>query len=234
LINPLLIVILIQGWTESGVLKESLLKKVLESIPGVMVIVPDYLEPTARGKFAKFRTHKSVQDYAGYVWAYYRQTKADFPRVPVLVVGHSLGGIIARYLHEEGFFPAKDMILVGTPNKGITYRTLGGSFGVVVLPILKVVASKRFCNVPVFYELLEGSIFLKELNAYGIPEDAYYISGSQDNIVPLWSSDPHNIGEFAECGHHLFPNEGVLAEKSAIPLVERIVKERLAEIKAAS
>ena len=235
MIAPVLIIILIQGWTESGAWKESLLKKVLESIPGVMVVVPDYLEPTARGKFSKFKTHLKVENYAAVVATnYLHPVQKKYPNVPVMVVGHSLGGVIARFLCLKNYFPAKNMVLVGSPNKGITYRTVGGTAGIVVMPILKLLANKHLCNVPVLYQLSEGSEFLQELNKNGIPEDAYYISGAQDKTVPLWSSDPHNIGMYAECGHHLFPNEGKLAESSAIPIVEEIVKKRLETLKAAS
>jgi Zn ribbon nucleic-acid-binding protein len=236
LINPLvlLVIILVQGWTESGVLKNSLLRRMLESIPGVVVIVPEYLEGTARGKFAKFKTHQEIERYAFKVELSIGEARNKYPDAQFLYVGHSLGGVILRYLHAEGRLPSKDMILVGTPNKGITHRTVGGSFGVIVLPILKVLASKPLCNVPVLYQLLEGSEFLQELNRYGIPRDATYISGTQDKTVPLWSSDPYNIGESVPCGHHLVPNEEELVKSSAIPKVVRIVEERLAEIKAAA
>jgi hypothetical protein len=236
LINPavLLVIILVQGWTESGELKDSLLRKILESIPGVVVIVPEYLEGNAKGKFAKFKTHRQIEGYAFEVELLIGEAKNKYPNAQFLYVGHSLGGEILRYLQAEGRFPSKDMILVGTPNKGITYRTVGGSFGVIVLPILKVLASKPLCNVPVLYQLLEGSEFLEELNRYGIPKDATYISGTQDKTVPLWSSDPHNIGVLVECGHHLLPNEGKLVDSSAIPIIEEIVKTRLEELKGTS
>ncbi|MCK9445319.1 hypothetical protein M0Q50_00330 [bacterium] len=236
MINPavLLVIILVQGWTESGELKDSLLRKILESIPGVVVIVPEYLESTARGKFAKFKTHWQVEDYAFEVQLSISKAKRKYPDAQFLYLGHSLGGVILRYLHAEGRFSSKDMILVGTPNKGITYRTVGGSFGVIIMPLLKVLAGKKFCNVPVLYQLLEESEFLKELNRYGIPKDATYISGTQDKTVSLWSSDPHNIGIFVECGHHLFPNEGKLAESSAIPVIKEIVVKRLEELKGTS
>ena len=235
MINPLLIVILIQGWSESGAWKESLLKKVLESIPGVMVVVPDYLESTARGKFSKFKTHLKVENYAAIVATnYFHSVQEKYPNVPIMVVGHSLGGVIARFLCAKNYFSAKDMVLVGAPNKGITYRTVGGTAGIVVMPILKLLANKHLCNVPVLYQLLEGSEFLQELNKNGIPKDAYYISGAQDKTVPLWSSDPHNIGMYTECGHHLFPSEGKLADSSAIPIVEEIVRKRLETLKASS
>ena len=229
----LLLIVLIQGWSESGAWKNSLLKKVLESIPGVVVVVPDYLE--GKGRFAQFKTHRSVEAYAYAVDRVMEEAKRMYPGVQIMVVGHSLGGVIARWLERYmRTFPSRNMILVGTPNKGITRKTFGGKAGIVVLPLLKVLASKHLCNVPVFYQLLEGSKFLEELNKKGIPKDAYYISGEQDEVVPLWSSDPHNIGEFVPCGHHLVPNEGSLVETSAIPIIERIAKERLAEIKAAS
>jgi pimeloyl-ACP methyl ester carboxylesterase len=222
-----LIVILIQGWTESGVLKESLLRKVLENIPGVKVIVPDYLEKTARGKFAKFRTHLRIEQYAAIVAEDYLQVEVAYPGVPIMVVGHSLGGVIARFLHAKDYVPAKNLVLVGTPNKGITYRTVGGEFGKVVLPLLKFLARKELCDVPVLYQLLEGSDFLNELNKRGIPEEAQYISGEYDNVVPLWSSDPLDIGISIKCGHHLFPSEEELVGNSAIPIVELIVRSAL-------
>lgn len=227
-----LIVILIQGWSESGAWKDALLRKILESIPGVAVVVPDYLD--GKGKFAKFKSHRTVEEYSLTVRFAIWEAKKSYPGATIMVVGHSLGGIIARYLCAEGVFPSKDMILAGAPNKGITYRTLGGSFGVVLLPILKLLANKHLCNVPVFYQLLEGSSFLNNLNKNGIPKDAYYIVGETDITVPLWSSDPHNVGTFVECDHHLFPNEARLAERSAIPIIEIIVKKRLEEMKATS
>jgi hypothetical protein len=222
-----LVIILIQGWTESGVLKESLLKRVLENIPGVKVIVPDYLEKTARGKFAKFRTHLKIEQYAAIVSEYYFEAEMTHPGVPIMVVGHSLGGVIARFLHLKGYVPAKNLVLVGTPNKGITYRTVGGEFGKVVLPLLKFLARKELCNVPVLYQLLEGSDFLNELNKNGIPEEAQYISGEDDKVVPLWSSDPLDVGISVKCGHHLFPSKEKLVGNSAIPIVELIVRSTL-------
>jgi len=39
-----MVVFALQGWTESGVWKDSLLKNVLENIPGVKVVVVDYLD----------------------------------------------------------------------------------------------------------------------------------------------------------------------------------------------
>ena len=216
-------VVLIQGWSESGAWKNSLLKKVLESIPGVVVVVPDYLDGT--GLFAKFKSHLTVEQYsitAKYaIWG----AKSNYPDAAIMVVGHSLGGVIARYLCAQGLFPAKNMILAGTPNWGI-------NFGWFVNGIMKVLA--RIFKVPVVNQLLEGSSFIEDLNKGGIPPEAHYIRGKVDPVVCRWSSDPISKAELANCGHHLFPSEGRLMESSAIPIVARIVKERLDELKATS
>lgn len=219
-----LIVFAIQGWTEAGSWKNSLLAGLFEKIPRVKVVVPDYMDGT--GKFAKFKSHLRIEQYAARVRAVYEQTEKTYPNVPILVVGHSLGGLIARYLCNEGLFLSKDMVLAGTPNKGI-----GGGAGKIVLSIVKILARHVF-NVPVLSELLEGSKFLQVLNRRGIPRDAIYIRGLLDTTVLAGSSDPLHIGTVIECDHHMFPrkNEDMdKVKKSAIPVIMRIVEERLKE-----
>lgn len=237
----LLIVFALQGWTESGIWKDSLLKKVLENIPGVKVVIVDYLD--GKGKLAQFRSHLTAEQYAARAERVYRQTQTDYPGIPILVLGHSLGGIIARYLCTKGLFPSKNMILAGAPNEGIIYSAVGGPvFGLIVFPLLWLLSSEHFCNVPVYRQLLMGSDFLTELNRHGIPWDAYYIKGHRDTTVPTWSSDPNGIGCRANCDHHLFPFNGrdinslskeelKTMDNSAIPLVAKIVKEELENYK---
>jgi len=230
--DVLLIVFAIQGWSEAGSWKNSLLAGLFERIPGVKVVVPDYMNGT--GKFAKFKSHLRIEQYAARVRSVYKQTEKAYPSVPILVVGHSLGGLVARYLYNEGLFYSKNMILAGTPNKGVSYKMFGGEFGRIVLPILKVLARKSICNVPVFYQLLEGSDFLKELNEGGIPRNAHYIRGCFDTVVEAESSDPYGIGTVINCDHHMFPRkkeEMDSVKNSAIPVIMRIVGERLREMK---
>jgi pimeloyl-ACP methyl ester carboxylesterase len=217
----------------------------LEKIPGVEVVVADYLD--GRGKFAQFKSHKTIEEYAKIVEQCYLQTKNDFPGIPIMVVGHSLGGIIARLLCNQGYFPSRDMVLVGTPNGGITYKFLGGPIaGLFLLPLFWVLSLKSIFtfNVPAFRQLLKGSDFLWSLNLNGIPKDAYFVRGLKDRL-PRWSSDPHGTGIAVSCDHHLFPFNGKRLEnlnskefvelnKSAIPVVIRIVEKRLAEIKTAA
>jgi predicted alpha/beta-fold hydrolase len=118
----LLVIILIQGWSESGAWKNSLLKKLLENIPGVAVVVPDYLD--GKGRFAQFKSHLIVEEYSFSVRFAIIEAKRNYPNATIMVVGHSLGGVIARYLCAEGIFQAKNMILVGTPIRELPAKHL--------------------------------------------------------------------------------------------------------------
>lgn len=219
----LLVLVAIEGWSENGAeWNYALLRKVLENIPGVVLVVPSYLD--AKGKLAKFKSHLTIEQYAAVVDRAIADAKKQYPEAVIMVMGHSLGGVIARFLCAKGVFPPRNMILVGTPNLGI-------DFGWFITGILKILATKKLCNVPTFYQLLKGSNFLSELNKNGVPDDAYYISGTKDNVVPLWSSDPSNIGFYAECDHKLFPREEEKLKHSAIPIVEMIVRERLVQLR---
>lgn len=224
LIPVLLVLVAIEGWSENGAeWNYTLLRKVLENIPGVVLIVPSYLD--AKGRLAKFKSHLTIEQYAAIVeGGAILEARIKYPGAHVMVMGHSLGGVIARHLCFRGVISPENMILVGTPNLGI-------SFGWFADGILKILASKHLCNVPVFYQMLKGSDFLNKLNAAGIPEEAYYISGTKDKVVPLWSSDPLNIGMYADCGHKLFPREEKLLEASAIPIVKDIVMQKLEDLK---
>ena len=199
---PVMEVVFLQGWKESGARKKALLKEVLENISGVRVTVVDYLDAPAEWTY--FRSHLTVEEYAARAEEVVQKIKKENPKAIIVVIGHSLGGIIARYLCKKGLFPSSNMILVGTPNKGISYKSFGGYLGIIITPIYWVLASKYVCNIPVFYQLLKGSTFLKRLNDDGIPGDCYYISGLKDTRVDKSSSDPHGIGQIVQCDHHLF------------------------------
>jgi len=230
---PTMEVVFLQGWRESGARKKALLKEVLENIIGVRVTIVDYLDAPA--KWTYFRSHLTVEEYAARAEKVIMEIKKENPKAIIVVIGHSLGGIIARYLCQEGLFPSSNMILVGTPNKGISYKSFGGHLGLIITPVYWVVASKYFCNIPVFYQLLKGSSFLKKMNDDRIPSDCYFISGSKDTRVDDYSSDPHGIGHIVQCDHHLFKFDGESIaclskqdldelNKTAVPVVVSIIK----------
>ena len=230
---PTVEVIFLQGWRESGARKKALLKEVLENISGVRVTVVDYLDAPAEWTY--FRSHLTVEEYAARAEKVLQEIKKENPKAIIVVIGHSLGGIIARYLCQKWIFPPQNMILVGTPNKGISYKSFGGHLGIIITPIYWVLASRYVCNVPVFYQLLKGSSFLEELNEL-IPRSCHYISGSKDTRVDKSSSDPHRIGQTVQCDHHLFKFDGKsiaslskheLSElyETAVPVVVSIVKQ---------
>ena len=239
-----IIVVLVQGWTESGHWLLSLLVSLIENIPGAKTVVVDYLFDARGKKNAQLNSHQPIEVYAAKVEEAYRQAQKDYPGVYILLVGHSLGGVILRYLCLKGLFPSKDMVLIGTPNKGIDYSSVGGSFfGLLVYPLFYFLSHKRLRNVPVYRQLLKGSKFIEELNKTRIPGDAYYVYGKRDTTVPKWSADPLGLGEAVDCDHHLVPFNGKKLDdltpeemevyrNSAIPVVLRIVNEKLEIIKA--
>jgi len=229
-------VIFLQGWRESGARKKALLKEVLENISGVRVTVVDYLDAPAEWTY--FRSHLTVEEYAVRAEKVIKQIKEENPKAMIVVIGHSLGGIIARYLCQKGLFPSSNMILVGTPNKGISYKSFGGSLGIIITPIYWVLASKYICNVPVFYQLLKGSSFLEKLNKDRIPGDCSYVSGSKDTRVESSSSNPHGIGYIVQCNHHLFKFDGESVQclskkdldelnKTAVPVIVLIIRKMM-------
>jgi triacylglycerol esterase/lipase EstA (alpha/beta hydrolase family) len=222
----------------------SLLLALLKNIPGVETVVVDYLFDAKGKKNAHLNTHQTIEVYAKKVEEAYQQAQKDYPGVYILLVGHSLGGVILRYLSLKGLFPSRDMVLIGTPNKGIDYSSVGGPYlGLVIFPLFYLLSHRRLKNVPVYRQLLKGSKFIKDLNRSRIPGDAYYIYGKRDTTVPEWSANPLGLGEAVDCDHHLVPFNGrkfddltseeiEVYKNSAIPVVLRIVNEKLVEIKA--
>jgi len=234
---------LVQGWAESGHWVNSLLKVLLERIPGVKVVVVDYLIDAKGQENPYFHSHMKVEEYANIVKMAYIQVQKDYPGITIFSVGHSLGGILLRYLCLEGLFPSRNMVLVGTPNEGIPYSFVGGRVvGLITCPLFYVLSSKWLYNVPLYRQLLWGSEFIKKLNEKRIPGDAHYIRGEKDLLGN--SADPLGVGVSVKCDHHLVPSFGgktleelsteemELYSNSAIPEILRIIDEELVKIKA--
>lgn len=208
-----IILIAIEGFSEKAAnWNYSLLRKDLENMP-IKVVVPQYLD--AKGRFARFRAHKTIEEYAAIVEKTIIVQRQEHPEAKIYVLGHSLGGLIARYLQKRNLFPENQMILVGTPNRGIKLSL-----------VLKILA--KICNVPLAFQIDKKSNFLYILNMRGIPSEAHYIYGELDDVVTRESSDPLNCGTMiANCGHKLFPREIEKLENSAIPVVKKILEKDL-------
>jgi pimeloyl-ACP methyl ester carboxylesterase len=195
----------VRGWKESSKSYEyQWLREVLERIPGVRVLIPTYFEDYEKG--SRLRSKRTVQEYALSVRDYYLYMKSVYPDAKFLVIGHSLGGIIIRYLHNLGYFHEENMVFIGTPHKGMSAWSFKRPFGLLLVPILRILASDRFYKVPVFTQLLKGSNFLKELNKNGLPQKSIYIGGLRDRSVGSWSSVPSKAlpHVWIDCDHNDF------------------------------
>jgi hypothetical protein len=211
------VLIALEGWTERAEgWNFSLLKEELENL-SIKIVVPRYLD--TKGKFSKIRSHCTVEQYAAKVEAAILREKQKDPNAKIYVLGHSLGGLIARYLCNRKFFPEERMILAGTPNLGVDFGPLKNLFFMILAKIF---------NVPVFFQIIKGSNFIYSINLNGIPEKAIYISGQEDKVVSRDSSDPLKKGIIIpNCGHKLFPREKEKLENSAIPYVRKILEKDL-------
>lgn len=216
-------IVLIHGF--SSLRGEERLKLLIEEIkkelPKAKIIVPNYLE--RYGRFAKIRAgRKKIADYAGLCWATIeKETSGE----PLILIGYSMGGLIARVLVEKVGIQAKAVILVGTPNRGIKLSRWEKL-------LLKIVRR------PLIEDAKEHSKFLRELNEnykkLSIKTKYYLIAGWQDKRVP--PSSVHAI----EAKKHItllgVDHSGLIPRKyiwGAIhPIIEILKKE--AEIETAS
>jgi pimeloyl-ACP methyl ester carboxylesterase len=212
----------IPGWKEAG-RRDNFpqLRKRLSEHKEIKIFVPDYLEESARGKLVRFKTHGEIRVYVAIVNKYVDDIRKKYPEAKIVLLGHSLGGIIARMVQVRQKISDEDLILCGTPNLGIRMGKIKKFF-------FGVLAGKNLCNVPIFEELLPGSHFLVKLNQEGIPI-AHFVSGIHDEKVELCSSDPHGTATMVDCGHSMFPTKENLVEKSAIPVVVKIMKRKIRE-----
>lgn len=199
------IVFLVHGWTGTPERSLSGLQTILEMIPGIRVVKPLYMD--VKGPCTKWRTRKSINFYADVVEAEIEKLPTD---VPIIGVGHSMGAIILRLLHNRGHNFNLPIFAAG-PHKGVS-------------PLVgKLVPVAQVMGVRPLLEMAPESQFLKSL---GTPPPGIYIGGREDILVPLHSAIPVNNGVIVECGHSMFPNEFEKMANSAIPVVvEAVFKE---------
>lgn len=205
------IVFLVAGWSENSAWQNFILLRRLLEESGFVVVIPEYMD--VDGSFTKLRTKKSIEEYAKVVEISLKEVRLQYPDIPIIGIGHSMGALILRILYNKGYV-FNDLILAGGPHNGVSKKFL------LFFPIAFI------CKVKVFFQMLPSSKFLASLGE--LPPVAIYIGGMQDSIVPVISAAPIGMKKKYRlfCGNNMFPQEESLVEKSAIPLIMEIVREK--------
>ena len=218
------IVVLIEGFSSTRGKKrfQVLVDEIKREFPGIEILIPEYFE--GYGRIGQFFRKKTISEYAATVKKRIEKEVREKDKSFVLI-GYSMGGLIVRYLVEKMEFPAKTVILIGTPNKGIKL-----SWWEKLL--LKII------NIPCIEDMKENSEFLRTLQIKSLP-NYYWLGSDRDKRVPFNSSIPIEIRyntkryrglEVLSTDHSgLIPMTPKKSKDSAIPAIIRILKK---EIKA--
>ncbi|KAF5437683.1 tRNA A37 methylthiotransferase MiaB [Candidatus Methanophagaceae archaeon] len=177
-----------------------------EKFPDAEIIAPKYFERYKRGLFF---IKKTIPEYAGAVWDITGETGGD-----TIIIGYSLGGLIARYMVERMNFPAKAVILVGTPNRGINL-------------FLKEKLLLKIVKIPCIEEMRKGSEFIESFAERKPPPDYYYLGGKYDKRVSLSSSAPLSIYALPRHKRSIIINtghSGLIPEKFGIDYLKTAPK----------
>jgi pimeloyl-ACP methyl ester carboxylesterase len=208
------LIVLIGGFSKSRPEQRlrTLKEEVEKAFPEERIIIPDYFEKNSYGVIRQFLNRKrKISEYAAKVASESEIPKDEKP----ILIGYSMGGIIARYLVEKLKIQTKAVILVGTPNRGIKFKL----WEKLLLKLLK---------VPCLEELMRIEKVLADVKKVPI-QKYYFIGGKKDKRVPTWSSVP--LGEdkkwfVVDCGHSaLIPKSRKDIKNSAIPIVLKILRE---------
>lgn len=108
---------------------------------------------------------ENIETYAIRLHEIVESLKYRTGRPNITIIAHSMGGLVVRqYLALFGSGSVDQVILIGTPNQGITGTTK---------QFCKTFGSTRECD-----DMTEGSIFLSRLNAVLPPKNTYMIRGT--------------------------------------------------------
>ncbi|OQC17911.1 MAG: hypothetical protein BWX72_00334 [Firmicutes bacterium ADurb.Bin080] len=203
----MVLVIVFPGWSGKNPQQRfALLRKRLEAIPGVSVVIIDYVD--VRGPLTKLRTRSSIEELTSNAERRLPYTAEE----RVIAIGHSLGCIIIRSLIKRGH--KFDLcIFAGGPHKGFSPK------------FLRLGHLASLLGVKPFFELTPGSEFLKSL---GESPPGIYIGSQIDKKVPIESAIPKIAGRLVfylyHCGHNMFPHKEKNESASAIPIVVEVVR----------
>ncbi|MEX1217108.1 MAG: peptidoglycan DD-metalloendopeptidase family protein [Acidimicrobiales bacterium] len=157
------------------------------------------LEAIAQRGFTALDSQQSVSTSADRLSTLLQSVAAAQPGVPIDVVAHSQGGVVARLALEraeaEARLPAevKNLVAVSSPQRGAPLATgivaLGDSpGGTAALSQIRAagIADELDNRLPALADLAETSIIIDELHRRPMPESVRFatIGGSGDLVVP--------------------------------------------------
>jgi len=212
------LIILIGGFSRTEPKKRlKVLKEEIEKLfPNTTAMIAEYFEENSYGIIRQFIfRRKRIKEYAEKIASEILKDESDY-----VIVGYSLGGIIARYMVEKLNFPANAIILIGTPNEGIRIK------------VWEKLLLKLF-RTPCLKELIDQKFSL-DIKVQG--KKYYFIGSIKDKRVPVHSSVPvrNNKEEknskwfLLNCTHsNLIPKNRKNIEGSAIPIVLKILQKIL-------
>jgi len=206
----------VAGWSGNtpgqnfGLLEKRIKERFGENVE---MVAPDYLK--IKGPFKKLRTHKSIWQYARIVQSSLDKVKKEYPETPIIIMGHSMGALIVRIMYFWRDSEFADIILVGGPHKGFHER------------ILKLRAVAKAFHIKPFFEMCPESKLLEEIG--GFPDDALYIGGEMDNVVPMMSAVPEEMSRkmALPCDHNMIPYSEEKEADSAIPVILKILEKHV-------
>jgi len=207
-------IIIVGGFSSTGSKRlKTLEEEIKKNFPEEKVLVPEYFE--RYGKLGKYLRTKTIPEYA---WNVQRETLFINNDEPILI-GYSMGGIITRFLVEKIGLKAKEVILVGAPNRGVKINFVED----------KLVG--KLVSLPCIREIQPESNFLRLLNWNWHPEGYYFIGSDRDERVPINSAIPmKEEGKFfiLHTSHSgLIPKKAEMVPKSAIPIIIEILKNEI-------
>ncbi len=115
-----------------------------------------------------------IEEYAKEAIQRFPNNSNEYP----ILIGCSMGGLIAKYLVQKMNLRVKGLILLATPNKGINLSLVEKIFLKIIGP------------VPCVEDMRPKSDFLKSLGKSPLEEYYYFFGGINDSRVDIGSNLP--------------------------------------------
>ena len=176
----------------------------------------DVLQFSYKGGTTKENTYKAkdtlgdIDDSGKLLAALLRRVARQHPGVPIDVIAHSQGGIVARaafayHLNLDGPGAPKigTLVTLGSPHKGADLATAGFAIGRTpvggtVLDVASALSKSGFVHIDPkatsVQQLAETSSFMRKLNKRGIPDGLRVVSIAATTDVVVTSTSAHLNG----------------------------------------